>query len=529
MADDGLVIGLLNTLERELLPAIERGESQAWGRANRVADAVLALLPDDDREGTDLPLQRVGALQALYVAARASRPDIAARSCALYTFVTRGREALDPQRKNRPVSRRPGRPSLLPSLLVSAPESAFPAWVPEGGVLGGFRLVRPMASGGLGSLFLARRLEDEGDPLAKDVVLKVPHDAAALAAYVPEEELLAQFRAEASALAAIPVHPNLARILAFDVAARPKPFLVMELVEGRTLDEELAAGTMTTARALEILDGVLAGVDAMHATGVGHLDLKPDNVILRRGTGAATLVDFGLSGRHVRKKCGNPMYAPPEVWSDDREAESAFAADSYSFACLAFETLTGAPLFDGENLFGVLRQHLSHDGLPPGVASLRARPELRKVAEILSRALRANPTHRTRIRMMRTELARVAASLRDVAWPMSGASRWSAADSLPPASVFPPADADASAPPSSRPSVPPPSSRPNAWPSAPTAPASSRAVVSSGGRGGRGPDAMDDPDASGARPLPSRRVVTDVAAADADEMPWADCRASRTA
>src|SRR6185312_7199588 len=101
--------------ERELLPSIERGEMRAWGRANRLADAVLALLPEDHREGTDLPLQRVGALQALYVAARPSRSDVAARSCALYTFVTRGREAVDPQRRSRPPSMRPGRRSVLPA------------------------------------------------------------------------------------------------------------------------------------------------------------------------------------------------------------------------------------------------------------------------------------------------------------------------------------------------------------------------------------------------------------------------------
>jgi serine/threonine protein kinase len=186
------------------------------------------------------------------------------------------------------------------------------------------------------------------------------------------------------------------------------------------------------------------------------------------------------------------MYAPPEVWSDDRAPESAFAADSYSFACLAFELLTGAPLFDGEDLFGVIRQHLAHDGLPPGVASLRARPELRKIAEILSRALRANPAQRTRIRMFRTELARVAPALRDVAWPMSGASRWSA-------------------PPDSDPSCIPPSSVP--------------APPSSG-------TALSDPDASGARPVPTNRAFERAAAAafDAafDDMPWSDCRAART-
>jgi serine/threonine protein kinase len=280
-----------------------------------------------------------------------------------------------------------------------------------------------MATGGLGSLFLARRLEDEGDPLAHDVVLKVPQDASSVA-HVAEEELYAAFRTEASALAAIPVHPNLARILAFDLAARPKPFLVMELVEGRTLESELSSGTMTTARALEILDGVLAGLDAMHATGVGHLDIKPDNVILRRETGAATLVDFGLSGRTVRKKCGNPTYAAPEVWNGDREPESAFAADAYSFACLAVEVFTGKPIFESEDLFGVIRQHMLHDGLPPAIAELRARPELRKLAEILRRAMRANPAQRTRIRMIRTELGRATSHIRHLPWPLAGVANW---------------------------------------------------------------------------------------------------------
>ncbi|MBX3262492.1 MAG: serine/threonine protein kinase [Labilithrix sp.] len=427
--DKALILGLLNMLERELLPAIERGDAQAWSRANRIADGVLALLSDDEREAIELP-SRVGVLQALYTAAKVTREDRSARACALYTFVTRGKEAIDAQRLSRPPSMRPGasrKPASIrppPHSIIPPPERKMPEWVPESGILGGFRLVRPMASGGLGSLFLAHRLEDEGDPLAPQVVLKVPHDAGALLAHVPEEELLGQFRAEASALAAIPLHPNLARILAFDIAAKPKPFLVMELVEGRTMEKDLDEKTMTMGRALDVLDGVLAGLDAMHSTGVGHLDVKPDNVIVRRETGAATLVDFGLSGRTVRKKCGNPIYAAPEVWNDDREPESAFAADAYSFACLAFETLTGKILFDSEDLFQIIRQHLAHDGLPPGIAELRARPELRKLAEILSRALRANPAQRTRIRMLRTELARLAPQLRELQWPLRGADRW---------------------------------------------------------------------------------------------------------
>ena len=438
MGDQSLILGLLNVLERELLPAIERGELQAWGRANRIADGVLALLTDEERELVELP-SRVGVLQALYVSAKATRDDRAARACAVYTFIVRGREASDPQRMSRPppsmrslASRSPvsqRTPSIRPPAhsLIPAPPRNMPDWVPESGVLGGFRLVRAMASGGLGSLFLAHRLEEEGDPMAAEVVVKVPHDAGALAAHVPEEELLAQFRAEASALAAIPVHPNLARILAFDIASKPKPFLVMELVDGRTMEQELQERTMTTARALEVLDDVLCGLDAMHSTGVGHLDVKPDNVILRRSTGEATLVDFGLSGRTVRKKCGNPIYAAPEVWNDDREPESAFAADAYSFACFAYEVLTAQMLFDSDDLFAIIRQHLAHDGAPPGIAQLRARPELRKLAEILSRALRASPPQRTRVRMLRSELARIAPQLGTLSWPLNGDGRAPAA------------------------------------------------------------------------------------------------------
>lgn len=418
--DDALIVGLLNTLERELLPLVEGGDPRAWGRANRVADAVLALLPEDDVDTASLPLQRVGALHALYVVAKETRQDKAARACAIHTLVTRARDAIGP-RRSRPPSLRVPRHSVLPPPPTS---HEMPAWVPESRILGGFRLVRPMASGGLGSIYRAQRVEDEGDPMAPEVVVKVPNEPSALAVHVPEEELLAAFRAEASALAAIPLHPHIARILAFDVAARPKPYLVMELVEGRTLEEELASGAMRMSHALDILDGVLAGLDAMHGAGVGHLDIKPDNVVLRRETAQATLVDFGLSGRTVRKKCGNPTYAAPEVWNDEREPESAFAADAYSFACLAFETLTGVPLFDSDDFFGLVRGHLSHDGWPPPLAALRARPELRKLAEVLSRALRANPAQRTRVRMLRTELRRVAPSVRDLAWPIATPEKW---------------------------------------------------------------------------------------------------------
>lgn len=418
MADGSLLNGLLNTLEREMLPAVERGDGLAWSRANRIADAVLVLLSDEERARADLPTQSIGALQSLYLlASRTGKSEAEARASAIYTFTTRARPSVHSQRMPPSSGSRAPSPSLG---VIAAPSRNFPTWVPESGIIGGFRLVRSMASGGLGSLFLARRLQDEGNPQSRDVVLKVPHDAGALVIHVDEDELHAQFRAEASALAAIPPHPNLARIEAFDIGARPKPFLVMELVEGLQLEEALDARQLTMPRVLEILDGVLAGLETMHATGVGHLDIKPDNVILRHETGQATLVDFGLSGRTVRKRCGNPLYAAPEVWNDDRESESPFAVDVYSFACLAFEALTCLPLFDSEDALSTIRLHFLHDGWPSPLSELRSRPELVKLTEVLSRALRANPAHRTRIRMLRTELQRLAPNLRELSWPLAG-------------------------------------------------------------------------------------------------------------
>src|SRR5260370_23388645 len=91
------------------------------------------------------------------------------------------------------------------------------------------------------------------------------------------------FREEASALIALPQHPNLARFVTFDAGAKPKPILVMELIEGISCEKLIASTKIPLADAVLLLDGVLAGLEAMHSVGVGHLDIKPSNVVLREG------------------------------------------------------------------------------------------------------------------------------------------------------------------------------------------------------------------------------------------------------
>ena len=174
--------------------------------------------------------------------------------------------------------------------------------------------MRALSAGAVGSVFVATRVEDKGrDRTAERFALKVPEYSASVARSLSEAEFLTMFRDEASALIALPQHPNLARFVTFDAGSKPKPILVMELVEGTTLEHLLEARGVDTARVLQVLDDVLRGPRGDALGGVGHLDLKPSNVVLRRDE-QAVLVDFGLAGRHIRPGCATGAYGAPEVW-----------------------------------------------------------------------------------------------------------------------------------------------------------------------------------------------------------------------
>jgi serine/threonine protein kinase len=227
------------------------------------------------------------------------------------------------------------------------------------------------------------------------------------------------FRDEASALIALPQHPNLARFVTFDAGSKPKPILVMELVEGTTLEHLLEARGVDTTRVLKVLDDVLRGLEAMHSVGVGHLDLKPSNVVLRRDQ-QAVLVDFGLAGRHIRPGCATGAYGAPEVWGAlaDRRDLSPVSADVYAFGCVAFEALTTRVLFRADSEMAQIAMHVGHDGFPPPLRALAGRPELASLAELLFSTLRHDPSHRPSAALVRKELSRVAPALARSPWPL---------------------------------------------------------------------------------------------------------------
>jgi hypothetical protein len=309
-------------------------------------------------------------------------------------------------------------PEALEQGSSRAPE-ALPSWLPPRRTLGGFYVARSLSAGALGSVFVATRLDDKGDPNAEKLALKVPEYSASAARSLSEAEFLKMFREEAGALIALPHHPNLARFVTFDAGSKPKPILVMELVEGVTLERLVQSRGLNAARAASLLDDVLKGLEAMHAVGVGHLDIKPSNVVIRKGE-QAVLVDFGLAGRHLRPGCATGPYGAPEVWGAV-EGKEPSKADIYAFGCVAYETLTGRTLFDGDSEMALVAKHVAHDGLPAPIKALADRKVVPGLAELLQKTLRRNPNARPTASEVRKELARLAPALAKAKWPVDAA------------------------------------------------------------------------------------------------------------
>ena len=296
---------------------------------------------------------------------------------------------------------------------------ALPGWLLPRRTIGAFYVTRALGTGGVSSVFVARRYEDRHDKGAENFALKVPQYDPTTARQLSEQEFMELFREEAGALLALPAHPNLARFVTFDLAARPRPILVMELIEGVGLDRLIRSRALDVPRALDYLDGMLSGLGAMHQVGVGHLDVKPSNVILRNEE-TPVLVDFGLSGRTLRPGCGTLEYVAPEVLGvvPRKHRPSPIPADLYSFACTAFEVLTAELLFDAEDEMALMSHHVAHDGWPPRLANLASVPGLGDLCVVLAACLRRDPRDRPDAAATQQALHGVAKQLADWSWPL---------------------------------------------------------------------------------------------------------------
>jgi hypothetical protein len=317
-------------------------------------------------------------------------------------------------------------PVAAPLSIDSAPiplerrRAPLPDWLLPRRTIGAFYVVRSLGSGGASSVFMARRVEERNNAKAEGFALKVPDYDPTTARSLSEQEFLQLFREEAGALLGLPQHENLARFVTFDLAARPKPILVMELIRGAGLDRLIRSRSLTGERALQYLDGILAALEAMHGAGVGHLDIKPSNVILRDGQ-TPVLVDFGLSGRQLRPGCGTLEYCAPEVLGLV-ESKAPQPADMYAFACTAFEALTFELLFDAEDETAILSAHIGHDGWPEKLARLAHIADSAEVARLLAACLRRDPKNRPTASQARRALRDLTPKLSSVSFPLGAPS-----------------------------------------------------------------------------------------------------------
>ena len=226
-------------------------------------------------------------------------------------------------------------------------------------------LERRLGQGGMGVVFQARH-----------IFLKTSH---AIKVILPDlvgnDPMLAtRFRQEALAAAAIR-HPNIIAVTDFGVVRGTMPFLVMEFVKGRSLQEILSEeGAMPPARAWEIISSVAAGVGAAHRQNIVHRDLKPLNIMIQDGLPVSEglkILDFGLAkiksgellGSFVQAQTtglmGSPFYMAPEQWSDD---EPDARADIYSLGIILYQMLSGEVPFKGSSIPSIMKKHLT---LPP--------------------------------------------------------------------------------------------------------------------------------------------------------------------
>lgn len=169
---------------------------------------------------------------------------------------------------------------------------------------------------------------------------------------------------EARALATVR-HPNVVSV--YEVEAGTTPYLVMERVHGVTLADCLDEVARPITRALRVLAEAAAGLDAIHAAGLVHGDVKPSNILLEVGlaegslVGSVKLTDFGLAPLLGRVRAGDvlgtPVYIAPERVRASATAPLTALGDVYSFAAVAMELLTGSRPFAATSPGGWLAAH----------------------------------------------------------------------------------------------------------------------------------------------------------------------------
>ncbi|HYK31701.1 MAG TPA: protein kinase [Streptosporangiaceae bacterium] len=247
---------------------------------------------------------------------------------------------------------------------------------------GRYQLRQVLGTGGMATVWRAT-----DDVLGRDVAVKVlsPQFAA-------DAGFVARFNREARNVAALS-NPHIVTV--FDCGLDDTtPYIVMELVSGRTLRQVLdEVGPLPPDEAVAIAAAVCEALDAAHAAGLVHRDIKPANIVLSGRD--VKVLDFGIAraqfpagGTRTNGVLGTAAYLSPEQASGERVGPQS---DLYSLGCVLFEMLTGAPPFAADSEVGVAYRHVHDD---PGLPSQRRSAIPPKLDWIVARLLAKKPADR---------------------------------------------------------------------------------------------------------------------------------------
>ncbi|MGW6276996.1 serine/threonine-protein kinase [Kribbella sp. NPDC055071] len=240
-------------------------------------------------------------------------------------------------------------------------------------IAGRYQVVAPIGRGGMGEVYRATDLVLSRDVAVK-VLLPIPETLAARERFLREARASARLR-----------HPHV--VAAYDFGRYGAAcFLAMELVQGRTLGQELKrVGPLPADRAEQLIRQAAAGLAAAHAQGLVHRDIKPDNLLLT-GDGCVKVADFGivrfLDDATTTMTAGGQIIGTSHYLSPERvlgqPAEPA--SDVYALGCVLYQLVTGRPPFVSDNPASVMFQHVQREPTPPR----KLQPELPAEIEALT-------------------------------------------------------------------------------------------------------------------------------------------------
>jgi serine/threonine-protein kinase len=227
--------------------------------------------------------------------------------------------------------------------------------------LGLYDILSPLGAGGMGEVYRAKDTK-----LGRDVALKILP-----ASFTNDRERVARFRREAQVLASLN-HPHIAQIYGLE-EANSTQFLVLELVDGESLDKRIARGRIPVDEALGIAKQIAEALEAAHEKGIIHRDLKPANIALTKD-GNVKVLDFGLA-KAVEASGGSldtmnsPTITSPAMmtgvgvilgtaaYMSPEQAKGGAAdkrSDIWAFGCVLYEMLTGRRAFEGDDVADTL-------------------------------------------------------------------------------------------------------------------------------------------------------------------------------